>query len=170
MFSPAGPKRVLIHELSRANTSKLGSKCDIKQLLKKNVASLRIQPQESGRRKRRDQSDGGFLLLAGSENDQHVRVLNKHRINYPSQNTCFTSCVKQEIRILMLFENEWISNACKKERLLQYFWHRYIAIDKTEKNSSRFKKLKNINCDIKIKLLIYSQAQCCFILLLLPFK
>lgn len=54
MFSQAGPKRVLIHELSRANTSKLGSKCDIKQLLKKNVASLRIQPQESGRRKRRD--------------------------------------------------------------------------------------------------------------------
>ena len=33
-----------------------------------------------------------------------------------------------------------------------------MAIDKTEKNSSRFKKLKNINCDIKIKLLIYSQA------------
>ena len=53
MFSPAGPKRVLIHEPSnsRANTSELGSKCDIKQLLKKNVASLRIQPQESGRRK-----------------------------------------------------------------------------------------------------------------------
>lgn len=118
-----------------------------KGTLKKNVASLRIQPQESRRGRRTDQSAGGFLLLAGSENDQHIRVQNKHRINYPSQNTCFTSCVKLEIRILMLFKNEWISDACKKERLLQYFWRRYIAIEKTEKNSSGFKKLKNINYD-----------------------
>ena len=147
MFSPAGPKRVLIHEPSnsRANTSELGSKCDIKQLLKKNVASLRIQPQESGRRKQTDQSAGGFLLLAGSENDKHIRVLNKHRINYPSQNTFFTSCVKLEIRILMLFENEWISDAFKKERLLLI-----LAKSRERINSSGFKnlkKLKNINYD-----------------------
>ena len=33
----------------------------------KNVASLRIQPQEGGRRKQTDLSTGGFQLLAGWE-------------------------------------------------------------------------------------------------------
>ena len=136
MFSPAGPKRVLIHEPSnsRANTSELGSKCDIKQLLKKKCCQFKNST--TGKRKTK---------ANGSENDTHIRVLNKHRINYPCQNTFFTSCVKLEIRILMLFENEWISDACKKERLLLI-----LAKSRERINSSGFKKLKklkNINYD-----------------------